>query len=113
MQIGITAADIAEASGHEDLCKELMAHSLSRQDVRHTDDVSYHCRLYNYVLVISYSSRLAIIARKFDPVETAHCMYTCDFKLLCAVIATSMLCHHFLIAQGGGKQKKGKNPSDY
>ena len=112
MQNGITATDIAEASGHEDLCKELMVHSLSQQDVRHTDDVSYHCKLYNYVLIISYSSRLPIIARKFDPVETAHCMYTCDFKLLCAVIATSMLCHHFLIAQGGGKQKKGKNPSD-
>ena len=88
MQNGITAADVAEASGHEDLCKELMAHSLSRQDVRHTDDVSYHCRLYNY---ISCSSRLAIIARKFDPVETAHCMYTCDFKLLCAVIAITFL----------------------
>ena len=40
MQNGITAADVAEASGHEDLSKELMAHSLSRQDVRHTDDVS-------------------------------------------------------------------------
>lgn len=46
MQNGITAADVAEASGHEDLSKELMARSLSRQDVRHTDDVSYHCRLY-------------------------------------------------------------------
>ena len=46
MQNGITAADVAEASGHEDLPKELKAHSLSQQDVRHTDDVRYHCRLY-------------------------------------------------------------------
>ena len=43
MQNGVTAADIAEASGHEDLSKELMAHSLSPQDVRHNeDDVSYN-----------------------------------------------------------------------
>ena len=42
MQNGVTAADIAEASGHEDLSKELMLHSLSPQDVRHNeDDVSY------------------------------------------------------------------------
>ena len=42
MQNGVTAADIAEASGHKDLSKELMAHSLSPQDVRHNeDDVSY------------------------------------------------------------------------
>ena len=42
MQNGVTAADIAEASGHDDLCKELMPHSLSPQDVRHNeDDVSY------------------------------------------------------------------------
>ena len=43
MQYGVTAADIAEASGHDDLCKELMAHSLSPQDIRHNeDDVSYN-----------------------------------------------------------------------
>ena len=42
MQNGVTAADIAEASGHKDLSKELMAHSLSPQDVGHNeDDVSY------------------------------------------------------------------------
>ena len=42
MQNGVTAADIAEASGHNDLSKELMPHSLSPQDVRHNeDDVSY------------------------------------------------------------------------
>ena len=42
MQNGVTAADVAEASGHKDLSKELMAHSLSPQDVGHNeDDVSY------------------------------------------------------------------------
>ena len=42
MQNGVTAADIAEASGHKDLSKELMPHSLSPQHVRHhEDDVSY------------------------------------------------------------------------
>ena len=42
MQYGVTAADVADASGHKDLSKELMAHSLSPQDVRHNeDDVSY------------------------------------------------------------------------
>ena len=49
MQNGITATDVAEASGHEDLSKELKAQSLSQQDVRHTDDVSFHCRLYMFL----------------------------------------------------------------
>ena len=41
MPYGVTAADVTDASGHKDLSKGLMAHSLSPQDVRHNEDVSY------------------------------------------------------------------------
>ena len=76
MQNGVTAADIAEASGHEDLSKELMTHSLSQQDVRHNDDVSYHCRLYMCLGCSNCSSRLATLARGLYLVQAVHCMCT-------------------------------------
>ena len=62
MQNGVTAADIAEASGHKDLSKELMAHSLSLQDVRHNeDDVSYSISIgIDYTMLVCSSNVLAV-----------------------------------------------------
>ena len=54
----------------------------------------------------------ATLARGLDLVQAAHCMCSCDFNLLCAIIATITLYHHFLIALGRGEQKKSKNLSD-
>ena len=96
MQNGVTAADIAEASGHKDLSKELMPHSLSPQDVRHNeDDVSYSISIgIDYIqdlFIQTCSSRLAIPARGLDLVQAAHCMCTCD-SICC--VASLPLVHY-------------------
>ena len=54
VQNGVTAADIAEASGHKDVHKELMAHSPAQHDVRPTkDDVS--CYLDELQILTNHS----------------------------------------------------------